>query len=86
MKLQTIELVILKTSKLIATSVEWMAAHGVREAAERISTHANLWADWGSRGRWAEVELQAMQMGLPVRLLEPPVGWRSAAGMLMAEE
>ena len=75
-----------RMQELTSARVEWMAAHGVREAAERISTHANLWADWGSRGRWADVELQAMQMGLPIRLLEPPEGWRSAAGMLAAEE
>lgn len=72
--------------ELTSARVEWMAARGVREAAERISTHANLWADWGSRGRWAEVEAQAKQMGLPVRLLEPPEGWRSAAGMLAVED
>ena len=75
-----------RMQELTSARVEWMAARGVREAAERISTHANLWADWGSRGRWDEVEAQAKQMGLPVKLLEPPEGWGSAAWMLRAEE
>ena len=74
-----------RMQELAAARVEWMVEHGVREAAERISTKANLWADWGSRGKLMDVERQAQQMGLRVRRVEPPPEWRSAAFLLRVE-
>lgn len=48
---------------------------GWRLAAERVSTHNNLWADLGSRGRIDEVERQAERLGLRSRHV--PVPWES---------
>ena len=53
-----------RMQELLATRIEWMLEHGVNEAALRVSTRANLWADLGSRGQAAEMERQAELLGL----------------------
>ena len=60
-----------RMQELLALRVEWMLGHGVNEAALRVSTRANLWADLGSRGQAAEMQRQAEQLGLSVIQLAP---------------
>ena len=48
---------------LTAERVTWMLQAGVAEAAERVTSKANLWADMGSRNRVAEMEQQARDLG-----------------------
>ena len=56
--------------------VEWLIANRVAEAAERITSAANLWADLGSRGKLAEMLAQAHALGLSTRRVQVPPGWR----------
>ena len=56
--------------------VEWLIANRVAEAAERITSAANLWADLGSRGKLAEMLAQAHALGLSTRRVPVPPGWR----------
>ena len=53
-----------------------MIRNGIVEAAERITSEANLWADLGSRSAAKEVLSQAERLGLRWRLVEPPPEWR----------
>ena len=75
----------LRMQQLVAARLEWMLAGGVREAAERVSSAANLWADLGSRGHFAEVEIQAAALGLRTRWLPQPPQWAAADGLLLTE-
>ena len=52
------------------------------ESAEGVTSTSNLWADLGSRGRTAEVESQARQLGLSFELVLPPAEWRCTAALL----
>ena len=36
--------------QIVAARTRWLMEQGIAEAARRITTEANLWADWGSRG------------------------------------
>lgn len=63
---------------LTEARTSWMFENGVREAAERISTKNNLWADLGSRGRVDVVLQQAERLGLRWRVLEVPEPWGAA--------
>jgi hypothetical protein len=54
---------------------EWMLAHGVSEATERITSKANLWADQLSRQREAEVEADARSLGLRLRRVHVSAEW-----------
>jgi hypothetical protein len=54
----------------------------VAESAERVTSKSNLWADLGSRGRTAEVERQALALGLAFELVSPPPAWRCTAALL----
>ena len=57
---------------------EWLTEHSVLEAAERITSKANLWADLGSRGKMAEVIRQAAALGIvKSRCITPPSLWVS---------
>ena len=67
---------------LLTQRLAWMEARGVREAAERIGSKSNLWADLGSRGRINAVVEQAAQLGLAARRVEPPAGWQSPDWLL----
>ena len=64
---------------MIRRRSEWMRQRDIFESAERISTHANLWADLGSRSAVTEVERQAEALGLRVLHLQPPEEWRDTS-------
>ena len=68
--------------ELVAARTEWLLSRGVREAAERCSSAANLWADLGSRGAFDAVVLQAAALGLSARWVEPPAAWAAADFLL----
>ena len=69
-------------AELTARRCEWLMEHGVSESAERVTSKSNLWADLGSRGRAAEVECQARQLGLAFELVPQPAEWRCTAALL----
>ena len=69
-------------AELTARRCEWLIEHGVSESAERVTSKSNLWADLGSRGRTAEVEHQARQLGLAFELVPQPAEWRCTAALL----
>ena len=65
----------------------WLFDAGVVEAAARVTTSANLWADIASRpelGGGGEVARQAGLLGLRVREVEVPAAWRGTADLLLA--
>eukprot|EP00900_Chrysochromulina_parva_P019137 jgi/Chrpa1/27224/Chrysochromulina_OHIO_Genome00025751-RA len=68
----------LRAERLVAARLQWMEHRGILEAAERITTGANLWADLGSRLQASEVIRQAQALGLRVRVVEAPPEWRRA--------
>ena len=67
---------------LSAVRVDLLIQIGVREAAERIGSKSNLWADLGSRGRGDEVVRQAARLGMSTLRVEVDCEWRSAAWLL----
>jgi hypothetical protein len=69
----------LRAERMVAARLLWMEQRGILEAAERVTTGANLWADLGSRLRATEVVRQAQALGLRVRVVEAPPEWRGAA-------
>ena len=62
--------------RLVERRSGWLLQSGVLEAAERITSKANLWADLGSRGCIADVLDQAAALGLSSRQIFPELGWR----------
>ena len=64
--------------QLSAARAEWLLAHGVSEAAERVTSKANLWADMLSRGGVGDVLVQAVALGLRPRRVAVPPAWRHA--------
>jgi hypothetical protein len=68
--------------EMVAARSAWMRERGMFESAERISTHANLWADLGSRSAVDEAIDQAAALGLRVRVVDAPEGWRSTHHLL----
>lgn len=68
--------------QLTERRVEWLLEHHVSEAAERITSKANLWSDMLSRGDEQLVVQQARALGLRVRRVQEPAEWRR---MLAAE-
>ena len=67
---------------LVAARVEWMRAHGMREAAERVGSRSNLWADLGSRGKSEEVVRQAAALGWSVRRVPAAEDWATPEWLL----
>ena len=61
---------------LVAERTRWLMERGVAEASRRITTTANLWADWGSRGQLGRVLAQAAALDIPARHCDVPAGWR----------
>ena len=61
---------------IVAARSQWLMERGIAEAARRITTTANLWADWGSRGQMERVLAQAEQLQLPWRRCVVPAAWR----------
>ena len=71
---------------ITARRTAWLHATGRMEYSRRITTHANLWADIGSRpeyGGVSEVARQAAMLGLRSRVL--PVPWRDTTALLSPE-
>ncbi|MDC0525663.1 hypothetical protein OAO87_01595 [bacterium] len=66
--------------QLTAARAAWMAERGVAEAAERVTSAANLWADMLSRGDVAGVLQQAARLGLRARRVDVPADWRAMLG------
>ena len=75
-----------RMQELIERRTDWMGERGIFESPERISTHANLWADLGSRQEWREVATQAKGLGLRVRVVRPPAAWRDTSGLRAMRE
>ena len=71
-----------RMQELAAARTAWLHASGVREAAERVPSKANLWADLGSRGAFDAVVQQASELGLATRWIAPPAAWATPARML----
>ena len=69
----------LRAERMVAARLQWMEQRGILEAAERVTTDANLWADHGSRLRASEVDRQAQLLGLRFRVVEAPPEWRGAS-------
>ena len=61
---------------LVAARLEWMASNSISEAVERITSKANTWADWLSRGRLLDVLRHGRLLGLTPRRVEIPPEWR----------
>ena len=61
---------------VIRRRTHWLLEHAVVEAAERITSANNVWADWGSRGRVGDVCAAAARLGLVATRVEIPAGWR----------
>jgi hypothetical protein len=55
---------------------------GVLEAAERVGSKSNLWADLASRRRLCDVLQQAEDLGLRTRVVPAAKHWDSAAWLL----
>ena len=53
-----------RMQELLATRAAWLMETGVAEAVYRITSSQNLWADLASRGKAAEMERQAIALGL----------------------
>ena len=62
--------------RIVVARTRWLMQMGIAEAARRITTTANLWADWGSRGQLGRVLEQADQLQLPWRRCSVPAEWR----------
>jgi hypothetical protein len=70
---------------ITSARVEWLLEHRVAEAAERVTSKANLWADMLSRDDVAGVEAQAMALGLVPRRVAVPRAWRDLVARAAAE-
>ena len=69
--------------RLVTSRLEWMQHRGVSESAERITSKANLWADFLSRGQVDVVLRQAKQFGLECERVDFYDGWR---GLLLEDQ
>ena len=61
---------------VIRRRTQWLLEHAVVEAAERITSANNVWADWGSRGRVRDVCAAAERLGMAATRVEIPADWR----------
>ena len=59
-----------RMQELLAVRATWTLASGVHEAAHRVTSKRNLWADMASRGRAAEMMQQATSLGLRCQRLQ----------------
>lgn len=67
---------------LVEARLDWMSRTGVLEAAERVGSKSNLWADLASRRRLCDVLRQAEDLGLRTRVVPAAKHWDSAAWLL----
>jgi hypothetical protein len=70
--------------EMLVRRTTWLYATGRTEAAARITSKANDWADWGSRGRLGEVLVAATALGLQPRRVEAPAAWRDTTALRAA--
>jgi len=71
-----------RSQELVRRRSEWLLSHRVLEAAERVTSKNNLWADLGSRGEIDEVVRQAEALGMRTRQVPIEAAWRSTADLL----
>ena len=64
---------------LVQRRSQWLVESGRLEAAERITSKANRWADLGSRGQLATMIREARSFGLVARRVPLPSEWQSCA-------
>ena len=69
---------------ILRRRTQWMHERAIVEEPRRITSQANLWADIGSRpekGGLMEVKRQAEMLGLSLRQVEVPAGWRETSSL-----
>ena len=71
-----------RMQELTAARTTWLLENGVAEAAHRVSTSHNLWADMISRGAADAFERQAATLGLRVHRVDPPPNMATADFLL----
>ena len=74
---------------LVSARIDALAARGLREAAERVGSRSNLWADLGSRpskGGIAAVKTQAEALGWRFRRVSTVPGWDNFEWLLFVPE
>ena len=64
---------------LLRRRTAWLVNHGAVEAAARITSANNRWADLGSRGSAEIVCAEARALGLRPRRVDVPAEWRQLA-------
>ena len=70
---------------MVAARATWMLEQGVDEAALRITSKCNLWADMGSRGEQELMARQAVNLGLHVERVQLQPAWRHADYLLQLD-
>jgi hypothetical protein len=70
---------------LVGARLAWMSEMGVREAAERVGSKSNLWADLASRRRLSDVLTQAADLGLRARVVPAAEQWETVEWLLGVE-
>ena len=70
---------------LMTARLEWMRARGVIEAAERVGSKSNLWADLASRDGMHEVARQVKALGLRLRVVPTADHWHSPEWLLAVD-
>jgi hypothetical protein len=65
--------------RVAAARTEWLLTAGVAETTRRITTHNNVWADAGSRGKMCSVVVQAERLGFEVVRVQVPGVWRETS-------
>lgn len=71
-----------RMDELVRRRTAWLYEHGVVEGVARVTSRNNVWADWGSRGRTADVLTQAQRLGLRPREVTLPAVWRDTSALL----
>jgi hypothetical protein len=71
-----------RLQELVRARGEAMRLGGLREAAERVGSKSNLWADLGSRGRVDDVRRQAIALGFSFRCVPVLAEWASPSWLL----
>ena len=75
-----------RLQELVRARGDAMRQAGLREAAERIGSKSNLWADLGSRGQVNTVRRQAVALGYSFRCVPVLAEWASPSWLLDIEQ
>ena len=70
-----------RMQELVAQRTAWMLEAGVVEAAARVTSANNVWADWGSRARLDDMVLAVRALGLRARRIPIPPAWRDTSAL-----